>query len=157
MGTELSAAEIAGIADLFEGLTRDELKTAIQELSYRQDTEYTDIEGHIDSAIAKLVLVPVEMDDGTCFLAPGPAAFPQIPEGGEDIPHILDIEPRDIPREKIGTAAEEHIRQQAAHAIATEDSERAAEILDRSYDITAFAPVDIDDIQTALLNISDKP
>lgn len=143
--------DLAGIVDLFGALTREELDEALSELAYRRDEEVP--EDAVDEALAAFALVAFEPDDadgvvdGTGdgeageFLAAGPAAFPTLPEGAEDLPHILDVDQRNVDREVVGRAAEERLRAEAARAVSSGDADRAGELLDVSYDLEAWAPV----------------
>lgn len=142
--------ELAGIVDLFGALTREELESACSELAYRRGEEPP--EDAIDEALSAFALVRFEAEgeeDGE-LLAPGPAAFPTMPEGAEDLPHILDVEPRSVDRETVGRAAEERLRTEAAQAVTVGDAERADELLDISYDIEAWGGVDLSGIRDRL-------
>jgi len=52
--------DLAGVVDLFEWLTREELSRALSELAYKQRAEVDDgaIDGAIDAAVAEYALVP---------------------------------------------------------------------------------------------------
>ena len=139
--------DLAGVVDLFGALTRPELDEALSELAYRRDEAVS--EGAVDEALAAFALVVFERD-GEELVAPGPAAFPTLPDGAEDLPHILDIEPRDIDREAVGRAAEKRLRAEAARAVSAGDADRAAELLDVSYDLESWAPVALDAVRQRL-------
>ncbi|MEF8775223.1 MAG: hypothetical protein V5A43_01815 [Haloarculaceae archaeon] len=87
-------------------------------------------------------------DDGDvaskALLVPGPVAFPQLPEGATDLPHILDVDKRQVARELAGRAAEERFRSDAASAVESGDSDRISALLDASYELEVWAPVDLD-------------
>jgi hypothetical protein len=140
--------ELAGIVDLFGALTRAELAEALSELAYRQGETVPD--GTIDDALEAFALVVVERDDAEDLLAPGPSAFPTLPDGAEDLPHILDVDTRHVDREAVGRAAEKRLRADAARAVANEEPARAAELLDVSYDLEAWGGVELDDIRDRL-------
>jgi hypothetical protein len=140
--------ELAGVVDLFGALTREELAEALSELAYRKDA--TVPEGAIDDAIEAFALVVVERDGDDDLLAPGPSAFPTLPDGAEDLPHILAVDTRDVDREAVGRAAERRLRAEAARAVASEEADRAAELLDVSYDLEAWGGVELDDIRDRL-------
>lgn len=142
--------ELAGIVDLFGALTREKLAEALSELAYRRGEEAPDeaIEEAVEEALDAFALVAFE-DDGE-LLAPGPAAFPTLPEGAEDLPHILEFDSRSVDREAIGRAAEERLRAAAARAVAAGDDDRTAELLDISYDLEAWAPVDLTGVRDRL-------
>jgi hypothetical protein len=136
----LTTDELAGVVELFGALRRPELEEALSELAYRRGEDPPD--GLIDAATEGFVLVVFEAD-GERLLAPGPAAFPTPPEGAEDLPHILDVEGRSVDRETLGRAAEERLRAEAARAVADGDEARVAELLDVSYDLESWTPVDL--------------
>lgn len=140
--------ELAGVVDLFGALTREELAEALSELAYRKDATVPD--GAVDDAIEAFALVVVEREEGDDLLAPGPSAFPTLPDGAEDLPHILAVDTRDIDREAVGRAAERRLRAEAARAVASEEADRAAELLDVSYDLEAWGGVELDDIRDRL-------
>ncbi|MCY4731745.1 hypothetical protein KY092_14395 [Natronomonas gomsonensis] len=140
--------ELAGVVDLFGALTRAELAEALSELAYRQGETVPD--DAVDEAIDAFALVTVERDDDEDLLAPGPSAFPTLPEGAEDLPHILDVEARSVDRSVVGRAAERRLRADAARAVANDEPARAAELLDVSYDLEAWGGVELDDIRDRL-------
>lgn len=166
--------DLAGVVDLFGALTRSELEAALSELAYRRGEEPRD-GNPIDRALEAFALVAVEPDEDADhggdsgdvdrgdggdvgegngvdepLLAPGPAAFPTLPEGADDLPHILDIEERSVPRERVGRAAEERLRAAAARAVADGDDSRVVELQDVSYDIEAWAGVDLAGVRARL-------
>ncbi|MFC6992233.1 hypothetical protein ACFQH3_11025 [Haladaptatus sp. GCM10025707] len=140
---DLRHDELAGVVDLFTALTREELTTALAELAYRQGTEDAVFTDQIDAAVERYFLVEFERD-GTAYLTPGPVAFPELPDGGEDLPHILDVELREIDRSAIATPVEARFRRDAAAAVNAGDDERILHLLDVSYDLEAWGPVDLD-------------
>lgn len=153
---EPSGDELAGVVDLFGGLTRAELGQALVELAFRdgEDCEPADFSDAIDAAETEYYLVAVDRtdrgptgDDGTEsateLLVPGPVAFPELPDHATDLPHIMDVEKRYIDRERVGEAAEERFRGDTARAVADGDEARMAELLDVSYELEAWAPVEL--------------
>lgn len=145
---EYTADELAGIVDLFGALEREVLERAVGELAFRAGEEVPDreIQSSIDAALASYALVSVELD-GTSLLAPGPTAFPELPEGAEDLPHILDVERREVPREATETAVRKRL---AAAAATLDDPDRAAALIDITYDTEAWAGVDLEDVRDRL-------
>lgn len=143
--------ELAGVVDLFGGLTRDELERALRELAFRDGDEAADadVADAVEAARRDLALVAVERD-GDDLLVPGPTAFPVLPDGGEDLPHILDVTERDVDRAVAGRAAAEHLRGQAARAAAAGDVDRMEHLLDATYDLEAWADVDAGDVRERL-------
>jgi hypothetical protein len=147
--------ELAGVVDLFGGLTREELADALLELAFRrgQEVEEDAVDAEIEAAIRDYHLVPVERDDET-LLAPGPVAFPTIPEDGEDLPHILNVERRQLDREDLATAVRTNLESEADELAAADDSaeteERARYLIDVTYDAEAWAPVDLAAVRAKL-------
>ena len=137
--------ELAGIADLFGGLTREELDDALAELAFKRDEEFDDGDADVAAALRGYYLVAVERDDET-LLAPGPVAFPELPENAGDLPHIMGVERRSIDRGALADAARERLVEDAADA----DDERARYLVDVTYDAEAWAPVELDDVRQRL-------
>ncbi|WP_225333361.1 DUF7109 family protein [Halomicrobium urmianum] len=137
-----TADELAGVVDLFGALTRAELRRALSELAFKRGAEPDDPDGVIDDAVASYRLVAVDGDDGT-LLVVGPAAFPELPEGAEDLPHIMDAPERTIDRDRAGRAAAERFREEATLAVREGDADAVERLLDVSYDLDAWAPVDV--------------
>lgn len=143
--------QLAGVADLFGGLTREEFDRALDELSFRRD-EALDVD--VDEALRDYYLVGVEHagDDGDAageVFAPGPVAFPDPPEGAADLPHILgDVDRRDIAREDLAAAVRNRLTTDADHA--EPGSDRARYLVDVTYDAEAWAPVDLADVRASL-------
>jgi len=144
----LTDDELAGIVDLFGALRRPELAEAVSELAYRRGTEPPDAGAAVEAALSAFVLVAVP-EEGE-LLAVGPAAFPTLPEGAEDLPHILDVEPRSVDRERVGRVAERRLRGDAARAVATGDADRIAAIRDVTYDLEAWAPIELAELRGRL-------
>ena len=147
--------DLAGIVDLFGALTRSELDEALSELAYRR-SETVPAEC-VDDAVDAFALVELDGDDGgEPLLTPGPAAFPTLPEGAEDLPHILDVPTRTVEQKAVGRAAETRLRREAARAVADGETARADELLDASYDIEAWAPVDLTGVRARLDDARDE-
>lgn len=144
---EPSPDELAGVADLFGALDRDELHEAFENLAARGGEEFDPgaLDGAIDDARREFYLVEV---DGR--LAPGPAALPTLPDHGVDLPHMMDVGERDVDHGALATAAEERLRGEAARAVAEEDRERARELIDVCYEIDAWAGVDLGELRGRL-------
>ena len=131
---------LAGVVDLFGALTREELGRALEELAYKQGVEPPDA-GVVDRATERYALVSYEPDDvdGTGeLLVPGPSAFPSLPPGAGDLPHIMDAVEREVDREAVERAAEERFRADVARALASGDDELVGRLLDVSYDLDAW-------------------
>lgn len=142
-----SPDEVAGIVDLFGALTREELETALSELAYRRGEERSP--DAVDDAVAAFALVEFD-HEGDRVVAPGPAAFPELPEGAEDLPHILEPAGHSIDREQIARAAAARLRTEAVCASTLAADERAAELIDISYDIEAWGHVDLARLRAVL-------
>ncbi|OAQ51814.1 hypothetical protein HTG_15640 [Natrinema mahii] len=148
---DATADELAGVVDLFGGLTRTELERALAEAAYRADggsVEATALETAIEDALESFALVRYEPDgddvgpDGEALLVAGPAAFPTVPEEAEDVPHILGIDRRRLDREALGEAAGERLREAVETAVEAENAERVRTLIDVTYDLEAWAPID---------------
>jgi hypothetical protein len=167
--------DLAGVVDLFEWLTREELSRALSELAFKKRAEVDEaaIDAAIDVAVAEYALVPAppaalseaeaggdpegvaDPDDGidadAVALAVGPAAFPSLPDGAEDLPHILDVPDRDVDREALSEAVVERLSADAVAAIGSGDADRLEVLADVTYDIEAWAPVDAGDIRERIV------
>jgi hypothetical protein len=144
--------EIAGIVDLFGALTPEEAAEALSELAYRRG-EDPPVDA-VDEAIEAFALVEYDADSGR-LLAPGPAAFPALPDGSEDLPHILDAETRSVDQEAIERAAVDRLRSATERAVSTGDSERAADLVEISYDIEAWGGADLSAVRDRLEPVAD--
>ncbi|MHB9288403.1 hypothetical protein ACKVMT_15340 [Halobacteriales archaeon Cl-PHB] len=151
---ELEPDDLAGVVDLFGALTRDELGDALAELAFKRGEEYDPGVFSDDVAAAErdYYLLAVEPgavtagsvpDDAAELLVVGPVAFPSLPEGASDLPHILDVPERGTDRDAVGRAAEQRFRADAAVAVEADDPDRIAALLDASYELEAWAPVDL--------------
>ncbi|WP_247007719.1 DUF7109 family protein [Halorientalis litorea] len=150
---ELSRSDLAGVVDLFDALTRAELGDALVELAFKDGAERdpADFDAAIEDALDAYHLV--EYEDGHAddpLLVPGPVAFPTLPDGATDLPHILDVPERTVDRDAAGRAAAERFRADAARAVNEGNTDRAAELLDVSYELEAWAPVALADARERL-------
>lgn len=152
--------ELAGVVDLFGALTRDELHRALEELAYKQGkgTDETALSSAVEDAVAEYYLVEYADDagdgedggDDATLLTVGPVAFPTLPPNAEDLPHILDIDRRAVDREALGEQVHERLLGDAARAVNANDTARIDHLLDVSYDLEAWAPVDVADARERL-------
>ncbi|WP_158057703.1 DUF7109 family protein [Halorussus halophilus] len=145
--------ELAGVVDLFDALTHEELEQALVELAFKQgkDVDRDAFAAVIERAVEQFHLVEVERGEGEeMLLLAGPAAFPTVPENGTDLPHIMDVPERDIDREGLGEQVAERLREESRVVAASGDAERAEELMDVSYDLEAWAPVETDDVRANL-------
>lgn len=156
---DLTGDGLAGVVDLFGGLTREQLARGLAELAFKQGEEHdpSAFEADIERAVADYQLVEldtVELDAESAagglnpesdepLLVVGPAALPTLPEDAADLRHILDAPDLDIERTIAGERAAERFRQEAATAVDEGDTSRVASLVDVSYDIEAWAPVDL--------------
>jgi len=151
----LSADEVAGVVDLFGALPRDVLHRAVEELAFREgaDVESERIEATIEEGLQSYALLEVELD-GETLLAPGPTAFPEMPTGATDLPHILDESSREVPP----GAIERSLRMRLAGAAADiTDVARAEELIDVTYAAEAWAGLDLTDVRNRLEAIGEDP
>ena len=149
---EVTADELAGVVDMFGALTRAELQEAAGELAFKADGEFAPeaFAADVEDAVRSYHLLPVNADAvvdasdaESTWLVAGPVAFPDLPAGAADLPHILDLPERTVDREAVGRAAEEQFRADAAAAAEAGDADRIAELLDVSYELEAWAPVEL--------------
>lgn len=144
----MNGDELAGVVDLFGALTRAELHDALGELAFKRGDDFDADEADDDvmDALRGYYLVSVDREDGDSVLVPGPAAFPELPDGAVDLPHILDAERREVDRETLADAVRARLESDAADA----DGERARYLVDVTYDAEAWAPVDLADVREDL-------
>jgi hypothetical protein len=147
--TRLDADEVAGVVDLFGALTRAELVRALEELAFKRGDDPDDVDvGVVDAGVDSFHLV--ELDGDPPRYAVGPVAFPTLPSGAEDLPHILDVPVRDVDRGNVARDVEERLRAETARAVAAGDDERIAHLLDVTYDLEAWASVDVSTVRERL-------
>lgn len=147
----LEPDELAGIVDLFGALTRPELDRALEEYAYRRDNDVSD--EAVNTALASYALVAYEPEDeggGEERIAVGPTAFPSLPEGAEDLPHILDVGARAPDRKRAALAAERRFRGDVARAVAAEDDAEIRRLLDVSYDLETWGDADLGELRAQL-------
>jgi hypothetical protein len=154
--------ELAGVVDLFGALAREELRRALDELAFKrgEGADGDALVGAVDDAVERYYLVEFEpgsgvVDDGATpddarLLAVGPAAFPQLPPNAEDLPHILDVGSRTVDREALGERTLDRLGREAEAAAEDGDAERAERLLDVSYDLEAWAPVEASTVRDRL-------
>jgi len=142
--------ELAGVVELFGALTGAELEQALFELAFKQGKEVDEdaFAAEIEGAIEEYYLV--ETDDEEPLLIAGPVAFPSLPENATDLPHILDVEDRQVDRAAAAETVADRLLADAQAAADAEDAERAATLVDVSYDLEAWAPVAVDDVRETL-------
>jgi hypothetical protein len=147
----LSGDELAGVVDLFGATTRPELERAVSELAFKRgdDVGADAVDDAIESAVESYHLVAFD-DDGETLLAPGPVAFPTLPADAEDLPHILDVESRDVDRASLASTVEKRLRGDAARAAAADDADRIEHLLDVTYDLETWGPVDVSEVRERL-------
>jgi hypothetical protein len=150
-----TADEVAGVVDLFGALGREELGEALAEVAFKQgaDDGPEDFGDAIDAAIEDyhLVRAPPEAVVGTDeeTLVVGPAAFPDPPAGAEDLPHIMDVSSRSVDREALAPVVEQRFRTDAAAAVDGTEA-RIAHLLDVSYELEVWGPVDLGELRSRL-------
>lgn len=148
----LLSDELAGVVDLFGGLTREELHRALEELAYKrgEEPESEAVAAAVEGAVESYHLVPVERADEDPLLVAGPVAFPALPEGAEDLPHIMDVGERTVDRETAAAAARDRLDADAVDAAAEGDAERAAALVEVCYDLETWAAIDTADLRDRL-------
>lgn len=144
--------ELAGVVDLFGALTREELRDALAELAFKRgdETDATASDQALVDALDAYALVEVDaeaVEEAATqglgpFVLPGPTAFPAMPEGAEDLPHIMSVERRTVDRRVAGEQVRERIERDAIDAIQAGDVDRLSRVLDVTYDLEAWAPVE---------------
>lgn len=162
---EPSPDELAGTVDGFGALTRGELVAALEDLAARSGWELDpeELASAIDEARDGYYLLEVDADvveapDGAEpgtdeVLVAGPAALPELPPGGEDLPHLLDIARRAVDLEVVARLVEGRLRADAAAAIDDGDVGRAERLLDACYELEAWGPVDLSDAKAGLAEL----
>ena len=145
--------DLAGVVDLFGGLTREELSRALAELAFKQGREADEdaLAAAIDDAIEDYYLVEYDREEADApLLVPGPTAFPTLPENAADLPHIMDAPDRSVDRAALGEAVAKRLLAEAARAADDGDRDRVERLLDVSYDLEAWAPVEVTDVRDRL-------
>lgn len=143
--------ELAGVVDLFGGLTREELRGAFEDLAARSGDAFDPdvLDECIDEALGQYYLASVE-HEGVELLAAGPTALPRLPDGGEDLPHLVSVEGRSVDPAGVGESTLERLRADAARAVNEGDADRIETLLDVCYDLEAWAPVETDELRDRL-------
>ncbi|MGM0590862.1 MAG: DUF7109 family protein [Halobacteriota archaeon] len=143
--------DLAGVVDLFGALTREELETALGELAFKQgrDADGDALSSAVDDAVAEYALVEYERDDES-LLTVGPTAFPSLPANAEDLPHIMSVPARTVDRTALARTVEKKLRSDAARAVNEGDDDRIRHLLDVTYDLETWAPVDVSEVRTRL-------
>lgn len=150
---ELSGDDVAGVVDSFGALTRDELGQALAELAFKRGEDVTpaEFDDVIDDALDEYQLIRLDLPEpGESLLVAGPSAFPTLPDGTQDLRHILDAEDREIDRERAGEAAIARLREEAALVSEMGESGDIERLIDVSYDIEAWASVTLGEIRVHL-------
>jgi len=148
---EFSGDDLAGVVDMFGGLGDEALAGALAELAFKHGEEHdpSAFENDIEAARAAYELVELDTAEGRVLVA-GPAAFPTLPEEASDLKHILDADERTIDREQAGAAAADKLHSEAVSAISDGDRAEMRRLIDLSYDIEAWAPVDLSETRARL-------
>jgi len=165
--------ELAGVVDLFGALTNTQLADALGELAFKkgQDVDEDALHVEIKSAIDAYALVEYKpadalgepadesadepgsetpTDDPETLITVGPTAFPTLPANAEDLPHILDYERRTVDRDRLADQVSQRLTAEATAAVASEDTDRAAELLDVAYDVEMWASVETEEVRSKL-------
>lgn len=151
---DLTADELAGIAGLFGGLRPDELREACREVAFKragEEPSNAEIDAVIDTAEQSHRLVPVNHEAGT-LLVPGPTAWPTVPTVAEDLPHVLDIEPRTIDRTAVARQLIERFLDEMDEDLTPE---RIASLRQLAYDLESWAGVDAGPLRDELKEVAE--
>lgn len=153
---EFTGDELAGVVELFGALTHEQLREALAELAYRTEGEFEPetFDRHIEAAREGYHLIELDgsvVGSDEPVLVAGPGAFPTLPEGAGDLTHMLDIESESIDRARAGAAVLDRFRADAASAVESADPDRVERLLDVSYELEAWADVDLSE-ERALLD-----
>jgi hypothetical protein len=147
---DVTADEIAGVVDLFGGLTQAELERALSELAFRHgtETEPEAFEPAIDDAVQSYHLVSLDpavadADIDKQVFVPGPVAFPELPADARDLPHILDIPERSIDSDRANEAVADRFREDVRAALDVGDESRTETLVDVSYELEAWGDLDL--------------
>ncbi|MFC5970627.1 hypothetical protein ACFPYI_04710 [Halomarina salina] len=143
----VDADDLAGVVDLFGALTAAELRKALGELAFKRDVPEPP-DSLVDDAVASYHLVE---HDG--LLVVGPAAFPTLPEGAADLPHILDVDREAPATDAVAQTAERRFREEAGRTLERESPDPSAveRLVDVSYDLEAWGPVDVGEVRERLV------
>lgn len=146
---DLTPDELAGMIGLFGALDREESLDACREIVFRDTGETItkeQVEKWIESALDSYHLVETTAD-GEDILIPGPTSFPTVPEGAEDLPHILNIQVRQVERNQVAREILEEIEQMAA---SDPTDERIQKLIGLTYDVESWADVDAAAVRSRL-------
>lgn len=153
----LSPDELAGVLDLFGALNEPEFVRAINEVAFRAGRDVDDdaLAGRVDAAARSFHVVRVDaeavpevvpaLDDAHAAYVPGPRAWPEEPPHGEDLPHILDVDPRHVDRRALAGRVRQQLRAGIERAAGTGDAARLHDLLDVTYDVETWASIDLAD------------
>lgn len=152
-----SPDELAYVLELFGALAESEFRRAVREAAFRvgRDVDADALAERVDAAADSFHVVRVEpdavplvvpaLDDDEAAYVPGPRAWPTEPDGAEDLPHILDLDERAVDRDALATHVGEQLRAAVERAAARGDADRLHDVLDVTYDVEAWADVDLAD------------
>lgn len=146
---EPASDDLAGVVDVFGALTRSELAKALAELAFKRGEDQPDADALVEEALASYHLIAVD-EDGEAVLVVGPTAFPSLPEGAEDLPHIMTDAGATVPDSDRTAAAEKRFRTDAATAVEADDTERIQTLLDVSYELEVWGGIDLADVRDRL-------
>jgi hypothetical protein len=91
-----------------------------------------------------------DADTPETLVTVGPVSFPSLPPEADDLPHILDHPTRSVSRASLARAVESRLRGDAARAVAAADEERVRHLFDVTFDLEAWAPVDVSEVRARL-------
>ena len=151
---ELSGDELAGIADQFGALPPAAMRRAVQETAFRAGDELDDAaaQAQIDAALGSFALLAIEIE-GEEYVAPGPVSFPTVPSAATDLPHVLDVEPIEVPQAALGAGVQRQLKEAAAEVEGAAD---AQELLEVTYDAEVWVDVDLGPVRERLDAIASE-
>lgn len=147
---KLTNDDIAGIAEMFGVISRKQLEQALIELSYRQGEELSETaaENAVQEALSSFALVAISHQPQE--LTAGPAAYPTLPVGANDLPHMLEQDRQKPDPAVVREAANQRYREAVDEAIEASDTETLQDLLQLSYDIEAWAEITVDDVRSRI-------
>lgn len=146
---DVSPDALAGVVDLFGALGRTEIERALAELAFKRGEEPPDPAPAIADALESYHLLEVPREDRS-LLVVGPTAFPSLPDGATDLPHIMDDAGAAVPEDERLSAASRRFRADAAAAVEAGDDEKIRHLLDVSYELEVWGDLDLGDVRDRL-------
>ena len=86
----------------------------------------------------------------------GPAALPDLPDGGEDLPHLIRVDKREIDKMRIGRDVKDKISREIEKEIHKMDKGEVEQLLDVCYDLEMWNEIDVEDVRCELEEVLDN-